>query len=146
MTEDQDNLQELNAKLDKLLKIFEDAMSELKSASSGLSPAVEEKIDKLLEQNGEIADGIDEVQGHSRRWQNATQKIHDELAYVMSQRIQEGQDRVKDVLPRYFSERRPSVHHCMHTEIPFSGYCFTRSSISICGPVMASRPLTTPDV
>ena len=58
MTEDQDNLQEINAKLDKLLKIFEDAMSELKSASSGLSPAVEEKIDKLLEQNGEIADGI----------------------------------------------------------------------------------------
>src|SRR3990170_2191214 len=97
-------------------------------------------------ENGEIADGIDEVHGHSRRWQNATQKIHDELAYVMSQRIQEGQDRVKDVLPRYFSERRPSVHHCMHTEIPFSGYCFTRSSISICGPVMASRPLTTPDV
>jgi len=58
LTEDQDNLQEINAKLDKLLKIFEDAMSELKSASSGLSPAVEEKIDKLLEQNGEIADGI----------------------------------------------------------------------------------------
>ncbi len=57
MAED-DTLQEINAKLDKLLKIFEDAMGELKSSSAGLSPAVEEKLDKLLEQNGEIADGI----------------------------------------------------------------------------------------
>ncbi|MBW3019144.1 hypothetical protein KY329_03095 [Candidatus Woesearchaeota archaeon] len=54
---------ELNHKLDKLVTIFEDAMHEVRIEEGGLSFADKmkpllEKMNKILEQNSEIASGI----------------------------------------------------------------------------------------
>lgn len=54
---------ELNHKLDKLITIFEDAMHEVRVEEGGLSFAekmkpVVSKMNKILEQNSEIASGI----------------------------------------------------------------------------------------
>lgn len=57
------SLLELNTKLDKLITIFEDATHELRIEEGGLSftekmKPVLEKMNKILEQNSEIASGI----------------------------------------------------------------------------------------
>jgi len=57
------SLLELNTKLDKLITIFEDATHELKIEEGGLSftekmKPLLEKMNKILEQNSEIASGI----------------------------------------------------------------------------------------
>ena len=57
------SLLELNTKLDKLLTVFEDAMRELRVDEGGLSFAEKmkpllAKMNKILEQNSEIASGI----------------------------------------------------------------------------------------
>ncbi|MBI4146206.1 hypothetical protein HY489_02615 [Candidatus Woesearchaeota archaeon] len=57
------SLLELNTKLDKLLTIFEDAAHEMRVEEGGLSFAEKmrpllEKMNKVLEQNSEIASGI----------------------------------------------------------------------------------------
>lgn len=57
------SLLELNQKLDKLITIFEDAKHELRVEEGGLSftekiRPVLEKMNKVLEQNAEIASGI----------------------------------------------------------------------------------------
>lgn len=57
------SLVEVNAKLDKLLSIFEEAMTALQLEEGGLSfkekmKPVAEKMNKILEQNSEIAQGI----------------------------------------------------------------------------------------
>ncbi|RJQ19430.1 hypothetical protein C4580_05125 [Candidatus Woesearchaeota archaeon] len=57
------SLLELNTKLDKLLTIFEDAAHEMRVEEGGLSFAEKmrpllEKMNKILEQNSEIASGI----------------------------------------------------------------------------------------
>ena len=54
---------ELNHKLDKLITIFEDAMHEIRIEEGGLSFAEKmspllDKMNKILEQNSEIASGI----------------------------------------------------------------------------------------
>ncbi len=57
------SLLELNTKLDKLITIFEDAMHEMRIEEGGLSftekmKPLLEKMNKILEQNSEIASGI----------------------------------------------------------------------------------------
>ncbi len=57
------SLLELNTKLDKLLTIFEDATHEMRMEEGGLSftekmKPLLEKMNKILEQNSEIASGI----------------------------------------------------------------------------------------
>jgi len=57
------SLLELNTKLDKLITIFEDATHELRIEEGGISftekmKPVLEKMNKILEQNSEIASGI----------------------------------------------------------------------------------------
>jgi hypothetical protein len=57
------SLVEVNTKLDKLLSIFEEAMTALQVEEGGLSfkekmRPVAEKMNKILEQNSEIAQGI----------------------------------------------------------------------------------------
>ncbi|MBS3147756.1 hypothetical protein J4219_02645 [Candidatus Woesearchaeota archaeon] len=57
------SLMELNAKLDKLLTIFEDASHEMRVEEGGLNftekmKPLLEKMNKILEQNSEIASGI----------------------------------------------------------------------------------------
>ncbi len=57
------SLLELNTKLDKLLTIFEDATHEMRIEEGGLSftekmKPLLEKMNKILEQNSEIASGI----------------------------------------------------------------------------------------
>ncbi len=57
------SLVEVDAKLDKLLSIFEEAMTALQLEEGGLSfkekmKPVAEKMNKILEQNSEIAQGI----------------------------------------------------------------------------------------
>ncbi len=57
------SLVEVNAKLDKMLSVFEEAMTALQLEEGGLSfkdkmKPVVEKMNKILEQNSEIAQGI----------------------------------------------------------------------------------------
>lgn len=57
------SLLELNTKLDKLLKIFDEAQHMIKSEEIGMTykermKPVVEKMDKILEQNADIAEGI----------------------------------------------------------------------------------------
>ncbi len=59
MAEDElkDSINELSAKLDKVMGILEEALEALKSGESPVK-GHDEKLDKILEQNADIADGI----------------------------------------------------------------------------------------
>lgn len=52
-----DSVNELNAKIDKFMSIMEEALEALKSGDSPVK-GHDEKLDKILEQNADIADGI----------------------------------------------------------------------------------------
>ncbi len=57
ISELKDSVNELNAKIDKFMGIMEEALEALKSGDSPVK-GHDEKLDKILEQNADIADGI----------------------------------------------------------------------------------------
>ena len=77
------SINELNAKIDKLIAIFEDAQRSVRSEEGGLGFAekmkpLADKMNKILEQNADIAEGILSLADMITAMKEVKMEVHEE--------------------------------------------------------------------